>query len=132
MDEYIPSGDTRYVFRISKFVILTYKNTIIISLSFFRILLVALASCYLFSLRRLTIHIIFHIFIRKKNIRIVKRHKGVYVSFAFFPFRNKPLLLFLFVLTSLASVRSIGRVGQLSQFYIMIRFSLMFFFVFSP
>ena len=40
--EYI--RNTRYVFRISKFIILTYKNTIIISLLFFRILVNALAS----------------------------------------------------------------------------------------
>ena len=37
MDEYIPLVDTRHVFRISKFVILT----------FFRIQLIALAFCYL-------------------------------------------------------------------------------------
>ena len=49
MNIYIPLGDTRYVFRISKFVILTYKNTIIISLSFFRLLLIALASYELHS-----------------------------------------------------------------------------------
>ena len=43
MDEYIPLGDTRHVFRILKFVI--------VFLHFFRILLIALAFCYLhFSL----------------------------------------------------------------------------------
>ena len=45
MDEYIPWMDTRYVFRISIFVILTDKNTT--PTYYFRLLLIALASCYL-------------------------------------------------------------------------------------
>ena len=40
MDKIIPLGDTRYVFRISKFVILTFFNI-------FRIRLIELAFCYL-------------------------------------------------------------------------------------
>ena len=45
MDEYIPlEEDTRYVFRMSKYIILTYKKLIIILLSFYRIMLSPIVS----------------------------------------------------------------------------------------